>query len=289
MVHIYLLYGLLAAASALAAPITGRDGPRQDSTRLSSPTGSGIVDEAPRATPTDIVLPPVAEVFSIMAAATQSPTTLSATPTADVMHLGPGLASSPTTVEHIEIAPTISPSGNTNPPHDDVPVAHKFIFVSVVILSMVSFVLAMYSVSYYRSHQLVKMEECPALPEEKEKGRCSVVDITRHFPRSKFSVTSSDYPVSTRSSSCESESESESESELAFDGTSDTDSANNRDSYGRGLMNPAHFFALRASSMATSHRHSRNGSAPVFGVLRFDVRREQSRRSRSVSGRREGW
>ncbi|KAJ6473529.1 hypothetical protein C8R47DRAFT_1221336 [Mycena vitilis] len=288
MVHIYLLHGLLAAASVLAAPVPERDGRRQDSLRMSSPTGGGIADEAPHATPTDIVLPPVAEVFSILAAATQplSSSTLSATTTVPSIHLGPGLAFSPTTVEHIEIAPTISPSGNTNPPHDGVPVAHKFIFVSVVILSMVSFVLAVYSVSYYRSHQPVKMKECPALPEEKEKGRCSVVDITRHFPRSKFSVTSSDYPVSTRSSSCESESESE--SELASESTSDTDSASPRDSYGRGLMN-AHFFALRASSMASSHHHSRNGSAPVFGVPRFDVRREQSRRSRSVSGRREGW
>jgi hypothetical protein len=154
--------------------------------------------------------------------------------------------------------------------------------VSVVILSMIALVLAVYAFSYHRHLKSMKMEEDYTLPEpeEKEKGRCSVVHITRNFPRSKFSVTSSDYPITTRSSSCESES----------DCSSDTDSESYRhSSYGRGLMDPAHFFALRASSMASSHRHSRNGSAPVFGVPRFDAWREQSRRSRSVSGRREEW
>ncbi|KAJ6588858.1 hypothetical protein B0H19DRAFT_1101512 [Mycena capillaripes] len=285
MVHTYLLYTILAAASALATPTTRRDGfiGRQDSIGLSSHTGSRIIDEAHPAMSTDIVLPPVAEVFAIMATATSShplsssSTTLSAT--ANFIHLGPGLASSPTTVERIEIAPTISSSENTNPPHDGSPLARKFIFVSVVILSMIAFVLALYAFSYYRYQKRTKMEESPALPEEKEKGRCSVVDITRHFPRSKFSVTSSDYPVSALSSSCESES----------DCSSDTDSASYRDSYERGLMNPAHFFALRASSMASAHRHSRNGSAPVLGVPRFDAWREQSRRSRSVSGQGEEW
>jgi len=285
MVHTYFLYILLAAASALAAPTTRRDGfiRRQDSTDLSSDIGSGIIDEAPPATP-DVVLPPIAEVFAIMAAAYAQPPSSSTSPsaTADVIHLGPGLASSPT-IERIEISPTVSSSQHTDPPHDNAPLAHKFIFVSVVILSMIAIVLAVYAFSYHRRHRQEKRMQmgvdCQP-PEEKEKGRCSVVDISRNFPRSKFSVTSSDYPISTRSSSCESES----------DCSSEADSASYRDSsYGRGLMNPALFFSLRASSMASSHRHSRNGSAPVFGVPRFDARREQSRRSRSVLGGREEW
>jgi len=286
MVHTYFLYILLAAASALAAPTTRRDGfiRRQDSTDLSSDIGSGIIDEAPPATP-DVVLPPIAEVFAIMAAASSSQSPSSSTSpsaTADVIHLGPGLASSPT-IERIEISPTVSSSQHTDPPHDNAPLAHKFIFVSVVILSMIAVVLAVYAFSYHRRRRQEKRMQMGVdcqLPEEKEKGRCSVVDISRNFPRSKFSVTSSDYPISARTSSCESES----------DCTSDADSASYRDSsYGRGLMNPALFFSLRASSMASSHRHSRNGSAPVFGIPRFDARREQSRRSRSVSGGREEW
>lgn len=50
MVHIYLLYGILVPASALAALITGRNGRRQDSTGLSSPTGSGIIESCYPAT-----------------------------------------------------------------------------------------------------------------------------------------------------------------------------------------------------------------------------------------------
>ncbi|KAJ7126141.1 hypothetical protein C8R44DRAFT_781121 [Mycena epipterygia] len=284
MRHTCFLYIIFAAVSTLAAPSTSRHDLIKRSTDLSSHTANGIIDEVHPATNagSDVVLPPVAEVFAMMATASSNPsplpstTTLSAT--TDTVHLGPGLASSPT-IERIEILPTTSSTEKADSPHEAPTVAHKFIFVSVVLLSMISLILTIYAFSYHR-HQMrinrFSLGESRTFCEEKEKGRSSVVHITRNFPRSKFSVTSSDYPLSDRSSSsCESDSSSEEDSE------------SDNETYERGLMDPAHFFALRSSSMASSRRHSRGGSAPVFGVPRFDGRREQSRRSRSVSGPRE--
>ncbi|KAJ7485369.1 hypothetical protein FB451DRAFT_1168643 [Mycena latifolia] len=280
MRHALSLCIILGAVSTLAAPITTK---RQDFTNLSSHTAN---DQIPPATNMDIVLPPVAKVFAIMATASSqqppssSTTTLSAT---NAIHLGPGLAVSPT-LERIEISPSPSSSPESSDPHHEAPtLAHRFIFASVVILSMVALILAIYAFSYHHHQLRVNRSnegESLVFPEEKEKGRSSVVNITRDFPRSKFSVTSSDYPVSVRPSST-----SSSES----DSSADEDSESDAESYGseRGLMDPAHFFALRASSMASPQRHSRGESAPVFGIPRFDVRREQSRRSRSVSGPRE--
>jgi hypothetical protein len=322
MRHTITLFIILGAVSTLAAPITIKP---QDSTNLSSYTANAVIDEAHPPSNADIVLVPVTEVFAIMAShqspSSSSTITLSAstgvpglavspkmehteilpsasshpvsTPTwSPTIHLGPGLVVSPTN-ERIEILPTTSPSERTDPPHEAPTVAHKLIFASVVILSMVTLILAIYAFSYHR-HQLrmskLKMLESSVFPEakekEKERGRFSVVNITRNFPRSKFSVTSSDYPRSARTSHvCESVTSSEGDSE---------DAESEHESYGgreRGLMDPAHFFALRASSMAINayRRHSRGESAPVFGVPRYDARREQSRRSRSVSGPREEW
>ncbi|KAJ7266963.1 hypothetical protein B0H12DRAFT_1098970 [Mycena haematopus] len=284
MVHIYSLYIILAAASALAAPIAQRDS--QD---LSSHTGNEIIDNT---TPANLVLPPVDAVFAMMAAGSASSPSASSTfpsATTDVLHLGPG---------PVETSPTgiVSPSEHHGLPSDGNLLTHRFIFASVAILSMVAVVLAVYACSYHSSRryeQRMNMVQSPAPIDEKEdlKGRCSIVDISRNFPRSKFSVTSSDYPISARAPSCDSESESESETDSSSnaDSTDYRNSTNSNGSYGRGLMNPALFFALRSSSMAASRRHSRNGSAPVFGVPRFDAGREQSRRSRSVSNSRQEW
>ncbi|KAJ7686660.1 hypothetical protein B0H17DRAFT_1136751 [Mycena rosella] len=256
---------------------------------LELPNHSGrIIDELHPAPNTDIVLPPLAEVFAIMAtASSHQPPGPSATPTlsaTNIIHLGPGPVLLPTT-DRIENSPTPSSPSSSSEAHREAPtLAHRFIFASVVVLSMITLILAIYAVSYHR-HQLRLnrfnvAEERRVFPEEKEKGRSSVVHITRDFPRSKFSVTSSDYPISARDRSS---------SSTESDSSSEEDSDSDRESYGseRGLMDPAHFFALRASSMAASRRHSRGESAPVFGIPRFDARREQSRRSRSVSGPRE--
>ncbi|KAJ7719768.1 hypothetical protein B0H14DRAFT_3009587 [Mycena olivaceomarginata] len=252
MVHTYLLYTLLAAASALAAPIAQRDG--QDLSSLDEPHPAS-------ATPTDIVLPPVSEVFAIMATASSS--SPSSSTTADIIHMGPGLVASPT-VESTEIshnAPVSNPFEHPELPHGDTPFARKFIF-----------------------RMKTPPGPTPLQATEKEKARqCSVVDISRNFPRSKFSVTSSDYPASARAFDSESESDSDSD-----DCSSDADSASYRNSScerARAPMNPALFFA----SLASSRRHSRNGSAPVLGVSQADAWREQSRRSRSVSGPRVEW
>jgi hypothetical protein len=205
--------------------------------------------------------------------------------------MGPGLVTSPT-VESTEIshhAPVSNPFEHPELPHGDTPFARKFIFVAVVILSMIATVFAVSALSYHcnrRYEQRMKTPPGPAPPQatEKEKARqCSVVDISRNFPRSKFSVTSSDYPASARAFDSESESDSDSD-----DCSSDADSASYRNSScerARGPMNPALFFA----SLASSRRHSRNGSAPVLGVSQADVWGEQSRRSRSVSGPRVEW
>ncbi|KAJ7892746.1 hypothetical protein B0H14DRAFT_2685464 [Mycena olivaceomarginata] len=267
MVHTYLLYTLLAAASALAAPIAQRDG--QDLSSLDEPHPAS-------ATPTDIVLPPVSEVFAIMATASSS--SPSSSTTADIIHMGPGLVASPT-VESTEIshnAPVSNPFEHPELPHGDTPFARKFIFVAVVILSMIATVIAASALSYHCNRRYEQRMKTPPGPTplqatEKEKAR------------HKFSVTSSDYPASARAFDSESESDSDSD-----DCSSDADSASYRNSScerARGPMNPALFFA----SLASSRRHSRNGSAPVLGVSQADAWREQSRRSRSVSGPRVEW
>ncbi|KAK7044660.1 hypothetical protein R3P38DRAFT_2880030 [Favolaschia claudopus] len=291
MIATYLVYILLLAASTLAAPATQRD-KRED---LSSYTGNNTLDTAPPTTPpSDISLPPVAQVFALMAAASQSPPTSSmpASPM-PVVHLGPGLESSPTT-ESTDIPPEPSLPAHTDPLHaNKTPLSHKFIFVTVFVLSVIGIILAVYVFSYHRQcrqEQRLKIAQSQTSTlEEKEKdleGRCcsvSVVDISHNFPRSKFSVTSSDYPISTSSStSCDSESSS--------DSFSDESMGRWRDSLnfypGRRLLNSPFFSALRPSSVTSARRHSRNGSAPALGGSRFGVRKE-NRKSHSISGRTE--
>ncbi|KAJ7158362.1 hypothetical protein C8R43DRAFT_1234296 [Mycena crocata] len=309
----YLLCIILGAAATLAAPTSPRNNltelQESESSSLSSHAiPGGIVDEVhPAPNPSDIVLPPIEKVFAMMAMtststtstqpASPSTTTLSTThqsATAEILHLGPGLVVSPT-IARIEIAPTTSSSANTDPLHEAPTLTHKFIFVSVVLLSMMAVILAVYAVSYQRTQMRMHafnlaMEDAPVFAKgggekEMEKGRNSVVHITRNFPGSKFSVTSSDYPISARASSaCESESD-----DTSSDADDDEVDLESYERGGRGLMDPAHFFALRASSMASSRRHSRGGSAPSFGIPRFDARREQSRRSRSVASVSEEW
>ncbi|KAJ7064854.1 hypothetical protein C8F01DRAFT_1354604 [Mycena amicta] len=277
---IQLVYIALAASFAASAPI---------------PTSQALEDSpsSPVNPDSAVALPPVDEVFAIMAAntATQS----LATPTAtNAMHPGLGLVSTPPAVDQPSASPTLSAGQEVVTSRGSSPLAHRLTFVLVVILSMVAVIIAVYAISYHR-HKL-RMNRLDGLVavkkqiKEKEKeslGRCSVVDISRNFPRSKFSVTSSDYPISTRISYASTSSSGSSESESTSDCDSQADAAYyEQDIYEREqergrMMNVAHLFALRSSSMAASPpRHSRFGSAPVFGVPRFD----QSRRSRSVSG-----
>lgn len=167
-------------------------------------------------------------------------------------------------------------------------------FFMIVVLTMITLVIGVYTFSSYRHKRRMAMlkmatttTRASPVENDNEKGRgCSIVHITRDFPRSKFSVTSSDYPISTRLSASTAESEL-SELPIVSDGDSDSSESEESDAdneaANRGLMNPAHFFNLRAASMAARHRHARGDSAPVFGISR----REQSRRSRSVSGPRE--
>ncbi|KAJ7211334.1 hypothetical protein GGX14DRAFT_565202 [Mycena pura] len=300
---IHLVYVTLAAASVFAAPTATKPGlvtvsHRQDSPNLSSHTANGLLDSDVQPAAPSIVLPPVTEVFALMAASTASSNPPSPSLAAMTIHLGPGLASSPTE-EHIAVPPTHTSSQNISPPYSP-PLAHRSVFAAVVVLSLIAVMLAVYA-GFYLRHQLhankINGGQLHALPAEAENKenvkvpRCSVVDISRNFPRSKFSVTSSDYAISARVSSA-SDSESESESGSRSECESGTDSETDSCEHGseRGLMNPAHFFALRPSSMAWSRRHSRGESAPiVVRIPQFDVRRDQSRRSRSVSGGRYRW
>ncbi|KAF7325935.1 hypothetical protein MKEN_00444400 [Mycena kentingensis (nom. inval.)] len=304
---IQLVYIALAAAAVSAAPIPDSPAAPADtpSADFSSPAGSldldtdnydldslGLDDEM-------VALPPVNEVFAIMAAATLTEPTAT-----NSIHQGLGIASSPVVSPSQGIVPTSDQE--TAASHGPSPLAHRLIFVSVVLLSMVAVIIAVYAVSYHRHKlRMNKLDGVASLKREskaKEKGihgRCSVMDISsRNFPRSKFSVTSSDYPVSVRisyaSSQASSSSSSSDNDSEARASDIDTDSMDEyyreQDVYEREqergrMMNAAYFFVLRSSSMAASPpRHSRIGSAPVFGIPRFDLRRDHSRRSQSVSG-----
>ncbi|KAJ7185574.1 hypothetical protein C8R46DRAFT_1288535 [Mycena filopes] len=313
MVHI--LHLLLAATAVLAAPIPRRDAQRSTNLDLSSHTGSenetGILDDAPAAPVYN--LPPPDVVFKIMAehqaesSSSSTTSTPSATPTTHPIHLGPGIwlapSPSPTSADRTEPTVSSSPDSHEAPPA----LVHKFLFVSIVILSMIALVLTLYACSYHRHRRSLNsrvpldekaLKDKKALGEkrehekEKKKSRTtSVVNITRNFPRSKFSVTSSDYALSLAranrlSSASSSSSESDSASSTSSSG-SDCDTDESLESYERSAMDSARFFALRASSTSSvGHRHSRIGSEPAFGIPRFDSRRA-GRRSRSVSGPRE--
>ncbi|KAJ7033731.1 hypothetical protein C8F04DRAFT_1103999 [Mycena alexandri] len=317
--HTYQYLLLLAATTALAAPVPQRDAQRiakreVTELNLSSHTvnenGNGITDHA-AAAPVNFDLPPLAVVFAIMAEHPDSDSnSLSspATASAHTIEMGPGLwlAPSPTPADRTE--PTVSSS----PDSHDVPPAltHKFLFVSIVILSMIALVLALYACSYHRHKRVLNsrvpldekaLKDRKSLSEKKEQERekkrsrsTSVVNITRNFPRSKFSVTSSDYALSVaranRASGCSSDSSSSSDSASSTSSEeasgSDCDTDESLESYERSAMDSAHFFALRASSTSSNNRHSRIGSEPVFGIPRYNARRA-GRRTRSVSGPRE--
>ncbi|KAJ7634800.1 hypothetical protein FB45DRAFT_909887 [Roridomyces roridus] len=277
-----LICTILFAASVLAAPIAQRQVDQTDSLLADLSSHAGAIDPPPPAPANmDIVLPPVTEVLALMAQPAKSPATSTAAMTSATAHtirLGPGIVLPTATVDHIDIRPSASAT-DTNNVHPS-----EHIFSMIVVLAILAVIITIYTFSYCRHQKrMKKMATAGAVASENEteKGRCSVVDITRDFPRSKFSVTSSDYPVSTRFSASTVESECSSDSS---ESESDDDASN------RGLINPAHFFALRAASMAARRRHSRGESAPVFGIPRYNSRREQSRRSQSVSGpRQELW
>ncbi|KAJ7269959.1 hypothetical protein C8J57DRAFT_1324129 [Mycena rebaudengoi] len=285
----YILITILAAASTLAAP-TSRDGQiiRQDS------TVNGLISEGAAIEPTQestgdpqFILPPPAQIFALMAAASDSQPspTIVVSATDSTIRLGPGLAALPTS-PIVDSITTITPSSqDADAPRPSTLLQQKAIFAAVVILSMVAMALVVYAISYFRHQHLrrslnaAKEEDtCGLVGAAEKQGHNSVVHITSQFPRSKFSVTSSDYPCSVRISAAE---------ESIQSSSSDSDTYSDREfratEEGFGLMEPGHFFAMRASSMST-WSHSRGGSAPVFGVPRFDARRESSRRSRSVSG-----
>ncbi|CAK5261873.1 unnamed protein product, partial [Mycena citricolor] len=249
-----------------------------------------------------IVLPPIAEVFSLIAAsASGSPTSVMEASSAQ---LAPTQSST---------QPVTSPSALPSPSSHEITGDgthghHKLVFVGALVLTLVTFIMSIFGFSYSRHRaSLSKLSEYQeetrpkslAVSELTEKARDSIiVHITRNsrnYPRSKFSISSSDYPLSLhRSSSASSSSYSDSNSKMESDNMDSDCDMRERPASDvvvdhRGLMDPAHLFALRASSMA-AQRHSRAGSEPTFGVPRFDHgRRDHSRRSRSVSGIREDW
>jgi hypothetical protein len=110
-----------------------------------------------------------------------------------------------------------------------------------------------------------------------------VIDITPDFPRSKFSITSSDYAQSLRSS-VNSSNVSMLPVPIAGEEASEPSA----------LLTPSEFFSLPSSTdlrRSLSSRHSRNHSAPVFGhdvslhtFLPGMMRAGDHRKSKSISG-----
>jgi hypothetical protein len=94
-----------------------------------------------------------------------------------------------------------------------------------------------------------------------------IIDIKPDFPRSKFSVTSSDYPYSIRSSTCV---ENVSTPPIVDDLVTTPPSLY----FSIPLLTPAEFFSLpsapnvMSSSASVLTQHSRTQSAPVFGHRR---------------------
>lgn len=104
-----------------------------------------------------------------------------------------------------------------------------------------------------------------------------VIDISPDFPRSKFSVTSSDYAYSPPSSN------------PSF--ASALSTVEQGHVVPPPLLTPAEFFCLPSAPDLQSHRHSRIHSEPVFGHALpaasqslATVRSGEHRRSKSVSG-----
>ncbi|KAJ6538729.1 hypothetical protein B0H10DRAFT_2140142, partial [Mycena sp. CBHHK59/15] len=164
MHHTYFLGLIFGAASTLAAPSASRGGliGRQDSS-FSSHTVSGIADAAHITTDADLVLPPPAEVFALMATATaatiQPPSPLiTVSATGPTFHLGPGLVVSPT-VAHIEVTSTPTSSEKNDATHPPSILEHKSIFISAVVLSMMALILAIYACSYHSHHRRLQVAE----------------------------------------------------------------------------------------------------------------------------------
>lgn len=104
-----------------------------------------------------------------------------------------------------------------------------------------------------------------------------VIDIAPGFPRSKFSVTSSDYPFSVASSA-----RTSSVSTSPMPGNSVAPSP---------LLPPYEFFCLPSAPDLQDQRHSRAQSAPIFchqlpvhALPDIKIRSGDHRRSKSVSG-----
>ncbi|KIK68488.1 hypothetical protein GYMLUDRAFT_54114 [Collybiopsis luxurians FD-317 M1] len=91
-----------------------------------------------------------------------------------------------------------------------------------------------------------------APPQVQKSHRVRVLDIVTDFPRSRFSITSSDYTHSLRS----------------IDSINQLEAPIPRRSV--PLLTPQEFFSLASSTTLTS-RHSRTGSAPVFGRHRREA------------------
>ncbi|KAF9467820.1 hypothetical protein BDZ94DRAFT_1247819 [Collybia nuda] len=119
----------------------------------------------------------------------------------------------------------------------------------------------------------------PKTPEAKNAPytQSRIIDISPDFPRSKFSVTSSDYPCSPSSSN---------PSFVSAPSTMTRDPA-----IPPPLMAPAEFFCLPSAPDLQNPRHSRIRSEPVFGHVLptpsqslATIRSGEHRRSKSVSG-----
>ncbi|KAF7316308.1 hypothetical protein MIND_00149500 [Mycena indigotica] len=278
---IHLVYLVLSAAAFVAAnPISPARSPTSDTThrlavRQSSPADG---DASP-----DVVLPPVEEVFALMAAPDTTAPSLASSVASSVV------SPSPSTPSPLEKAQQSKPAPGTTHPS-------RLIFVAVVILAMLAVIIAVYVFSHHR-HQMrmSKLDQLDGVSVIKKQGsdkddekHCSIVDISRNFPRSKFSVTSSDYPISARGTVTSYASTSDASTDDGnYDQHRDSVYAREQD---RGMMDPAHFFALRSSSMSASPpRHSRIGSEPAFGIPRYDERSSRRSRSVTVSGGSMHW
>ncbi|KAJ3715129.1 hypothetical protein C8R42DRAFT_681760 [Lentinula raphanica] len=108
-------------------------------------------------------------------------------------------------------------------------------------------------------------------PPQQKTQRPKVIDIVSDFPRSRFSVASSDYTHSIRSV--------DSKRQLATVAT--------RKSI--PLLTPEEFFSLPSSTTIQLLRHSRNGSAPIFGrQWRVDMLNQTSSNTEDLKADRQG-
>lgn len=203
-----------------------------------------------------------------IATLTPTPTTTSTVAAAATteLRLGPGLVIAPTASTTYVTPP--SPESSTSTHHPYPAPVRKLAIIASLFFGIVTFTILFYAFAQRRRAKpdLTEPPERPPLGARQEKEK--TVDIVQNFPRSKFSVTSSDYAFSIHSVLSD------------FELEGDEVEPERRRQHRQHLLSPSEFFSPSPPKLRES-RHLRSGSEPVWE--RMDPPRWQAKDRRSLS------